>query len=379
MKRLLVLTSYPDQAACTRFRISAFVPALERAGIEVVQDPFLSPDLFASFYDATRRKQNALGVARAVARRVRTLLSARRFDAVFVQREAALLGPAIVEEIFARGARLPLIYDIDDAVWLAGKGASTNASRYPLLSRLLKAPTKSLRLMRIASTVIAGSQHLARFASQYNDNTEVLPTVVSKEDWRPKPGREDGAWATGGPPVIGWIGTHSTAPQLEMVLPALKRLRSEGREFRLRVVGGGEDFSLDGFDFENVKWQGDREIEDFASIDIGLGPMFHDEWSEGKCGFKQVQYMAVGVPMVTSVAGGARDFVVDEENALVVPERGDWYEPIRRLLDEPALRGKLSANGRRVVETSYSREVLEPRFVSVVTQSGQARGRYGAA
>lgn len=365
--RLLVLTSYPDEAACTRFRISAFVPALERAGIEVHADPFLRSELFSTFYRRGHRKKNALGVAGAIARRLKTVLTARRYDGVFVQREAALLGPAIVEELLARGLSLPFVYDIDDAVWLAGSGASTNATRYPIASRILKAPTKSLRMLRFATTVIAGSQHLASFASRYNDHTEVLPTVVSRDEWTPRPGRLEGAIR--GRPVIGWIGTHSTAPQLALVAPALRRLREEGRDFAFRVIGAGEDFTLDGVDVETRAWSADREIDDFRAIDVGVAPMFRDEWSEGKCGFKQLQYMAVGVPMVTSVAGGARDFVRHETNALVAEREDDWYRHLVRLLDDRALRARFATSGRELIEGRYSREALEDRFVGIVTET----------
>ncbi|MEQ9503873.1 MAG: glycosyltransferase family 4 protein [Deltaproteobacteria bacterium] len=363
--KLLVLTSYPDQAACTRFRISAFIPALERAGIEVRSEPFLDSDLFSTFYRAGYRRKNALGVARAIASRVVTTLRARRYDGVFVQREAALLGPAITEELLARGLRLPLIYDIDDAVWLAGKGASTNATRYPLLSRLLKAPSKSLRMLSFATTVIAGSRYLADFASRYCARTEIIPTVVSRETWRPLPGRLETA-ALSTPPVIGWIGTHSTAPQLALVAPALARLRAEGREFSVRVIGAGEDFKLDGVELDRRPWSKDREVTEFQSLDVGIAPMFKDEWSEGKCGFKQLQYMAVGVPMVTSVAGGARDFVTHGQNALVAETEDDWYPHLAALLDDAALRRRLATNGRQLVETRYSREAVEDRFVAIV-------------
>lgn len=362
--KLLVLTSYPDEAACTRFRISQFVPALERAGIEVVSEPFLDSALFSTFYRAGHRRQNAFGVARAIASRVVTVLRARRFDGVFVQREAALLGPAVTEELLARGLRLPLIYDVDDAVWLAGQGASTNATRYPILSRVLKAPKKSIRMLSLATTVIAGSRALAQFASKHASNVEVIPTVVSKEVWRPIPGKLEAPLPSR--PTIGWIGTHSTAPQLTLVAPALKRLREEGRDFTFRVIGASDAFTLDGVELERRRWSKEREVEDFATLDLGVAPMFQDAWSEGKCGFKQLQYMAVGVPMVTSVAGGARDFVVDGDNALVAETTDDWYRHLAALLDDPALRARLAAAGRRLVEDLYSREAVEDRFVDIV-------------
>jgi glycosyltransferase involved in cell wall biosynthesis len=135
------------------------------------------------------------------------------------------------------------------------------------------------------------------------------------------------------------------------------------------VVGAVEGFRLDGVELEARPWRLDQEIEEFRSIDVGLAPMFAEPVYEGKCGFKQLQYMAVGVPFVSSLVGGARDFVVDGQVGLVAHDAGDWYRQIKALLDSQELRQRLSENGLKLVKERYSLEVQGPRVARIVEEA----------
>jgi glycosyltransferase involved in cell wall biosynthesis len=114
-----------------------------------------------------------------------------------------------------------------------------------------------------------------------------------------------------------------------------------------------------------VPWQLEREVADFQRIDVGLAPMFGSPWHEGKCGFKQVQYMAVGAPYVTSWVGGARDFVRDGVNGLVASSPDEWYAALDRLLGDAALRASLAHEGRRMFEDELAMEQMVPRLEAV--------------
>jgi glycosyltransferase involved in cell wall biosynthesis len=264
--------------------------------------------------------------------------------------------------------------DFDDAIW----ELNLPKSAHPMAARLLKHPTKCWYTMSRAAGVIAGSNYLAERAAQVNSNVTVVPTVVSSKTWTPWPGRLRGEFWCDGPPRIGWIGTHTTAHQLELVEPALRRLRKEGYEFELHVVGAGEDFDLGTFGLQSRPWRLDTEIEEFRRIDIGLAPMRSVPVAEGKCGFKQIQYMAVGVPFVSSWVGGAHDFVVDGENGLVAHNAEDWYRHLRALLESHELRRTLSQNGRRLVETQYCIEAQGPRVARFVEEALANWGGRGA-
>jgi glycosyltransferase involved in cell wall biosynthesis len=182
----------------------------------------------------------------------------------------------------------------------------------------------------------------------------------------PLPGRLDGKFAFEQAPCIGWVGSHSTAHQLALVEPAIRQLRADGHEFQFRVIGAAADFRLDTVEVQSRPWQLHQEVRDFQHIDIGLAPMHSELVYEGKCGFKQIQYMAVGVPFVSSWVGGARDFVVDGENGLVARDPEDWYRHLKALLESRELRRKLSQNGRALVAKRYCIEAQGPRLARMI-------------
>jgi len=369
---ILALATYPESSAATRFRLTQMLPYLRARGWEVRFEPFMEDDFFNSFYAEGKRLNKAKYFASRSLSRLVTAAGASGIDAVFIQREAALIGPAYTEFILGSLKGLPIIFDFDDAIWHYDLPRST----HPIATRLLKDPGKCWYTMRRAELVIAGSSYLAKCAREVNAKVEVVPTVVSSATWTPLPGRLDGEFSHEEAPCIGWVGSHSTAHQLTLVEPAIRQLRADGHDFQVRVVGAGDDFSLDTVDVQSQPWRLANEIRDFQHIDIGLAPMHSEPVYQGKCGFKQVQYMAVGVPFVSSWVGGTRDFVVDGENGLVAHTAEDWYRHLKTLLESRELRRRLSQNGRRLVETQYCIEAQGPRVVQFLEEALQrARGR----
>ena len=356
-RRILALAAYPDRSAATRFRMTQMLPYLRARGWDVRFEPFVNEEFLGGFYREGDRVGKATYLASRSLHRLVSAFGATGFDAVFIQREAALIGPAYAEFILHALRRLPIIFDFDDAIWHYDLPRST----HPLAARLLKDPAKCWYTMRHAACVIAGSHYLAERAREVNTHVEVIPTVVSSATWTPLPGRFEGALREEATPRIGWIGSHSTAHQLKLVEPALRQLRADGYDFEVHVVGAGEGFRLDTVELESQPWRLDQEIQQFRAIDIGLAPMHSEPVYEGKCGFKQLQYMAVGVPFVTSWVGGVRDFVVDGENGLVAHSGEDWYRHLKALLESRELRQRLSRNGRTLIETQYCLERQGPR------------------
>ncbi len=285
----------------------------------------------------------------ATLKRVADTLRARRYDVVFVQREALLFGPPLVEWLLTRVAGRPLVLDLDDATYVRYVSQS-----YGRLVGALKWFGKTDELIRWSSVVTCGNRFIAEYAAGKGARTVVIPTVVDTELFKPlepAPAHEV--------PTVGWIGTHSTFAYLETILPVLAEL-ARVYQFRLKVVGAGrERIELPGVEVESLPWQLAREVADFQSLDIGLYPLDQNpasppEWLAGKSGFKAIQYMAVGAPFVVTPVGVCAELGVAGTTHLSARTHAEWYAALERLLRDASLRHTLGAAGRRHAVEHYA-------------------------
>jgi glycosyltransferase involved in cell wall biosynthesis len=353
--KLLVLTPNPSLAASTRFRLEQYFPSLRAAGIEPVMRPFFDELGFSVLYQRGRFGVKAGAAAKAVAGRLADLVRSHSVDGVLIHREAALVGPPLFEWAITRVMRRPVIFDLDDAIWVPYVSPTFGS----LLPRLLKMPQKTEFTVAAAARVIAGNPHVAAWARTLNAHTEIIPTVVDTDQFRPAP-------RANAVPVLGWIGTHSSLQYLRAIVPALQKL-AETHRFVLRVVGGTLD--APGVAVENVPWTLEREVADFQSLDVGLYPLVEDDWSLGKSGFKAVQYMACAVPVVASPVGVTREMIRDGETGFLAADKAAWIDRLRQLLDDAALRRRLGEAGRVEAIARWSLAAHAPRFVEIIRQA----------
>jgi glycosyltransferase involved in cell wall biosynthesis len=323
-----------------------FVEPLAEQGIELSVYPFLDSSLYGSLYKRSQWKRTSLGLMIASVRRVRELWRARKADVVFVQREAMMFGPPLVEWLAVNLHRCPMVLDLDDATYVSYKSPT-----YGRLGSMLKWFSKTNDLIRWSRLVTCGNREIAAYVTSKGRQAVVIPTVVDTTCFRPLAEKP-----AGDVPVIGWIGTHSTFPYVKTIFPVLARLARDYR-FSLRLVGTGEDeVVIPGVEVENLSWKLEREIGDFQSLDIGIYPIVEDEWSVGKSCFKAVQYMAVGVPFVVSPVGVCQEIATENETHFVARTQEEWYEHLSRLLRDQGLRRRMGDAGRRYAVQHYSIE-----------------------
>lgn len=348
--RVLGLATYPVEAAATRFRLIQFIEPLAEQGIELSVYPFIDSRLHGSLYNRSHWPRTASGLALASLRRGREVWRARKADLLFVQREAMLFGPPVVEWLSINLQRCPMVLDLDDATYVAYKSPTYGKNpAYARLVRMLKWFSKTDDLIRWSRLVTCGNREIAAYVNSQGRPAVVIPTVVDTTQFRPLAERQ-----ASDVPAIGWIGTHSTFPYVKTIFPALERLARDHR-FRLRLVGTGEEnIAIPGVEIENLPWELNREIADFQSLDIGIYPIVEDDWSVGKSCFKAIQYMAVGVPFVVSPVGVCQEIAKPNETHFVAHTEAEWYEYLARLLADEALRRRMAEAGREYAVEHFS-------------------------
>lgn len=351
MRILAVVPSILDTSPGQRYRLEQWDPYLRKSGVEITYEPFECQELHHLVYQPGSFLRKVGLVSRAFLRRWRLLDRLQEFDAVYIFREAALLGPAILEQRINRLGP-PIIFDFDDAIFIRYRSPSNGYLSY------LKFAGKTQSICRMAAHIIVGNSYLADYAKQFNPRVSVIPTTIDTDKYQVE--RKNGKAI----PVIGWTGSFSTVQHLDTLRGALSRLARSER-FRLRVIGTST-YTLEGVEVEASKWCAATEIEELSEIDIGIMPLPDEPWSRGKCGLKALQFMALGLPTVCSPVGVNTDIIQDGENGFIASSEDEWIRKLSLLLNSPLLRGKIGNAARATVVDRYSAHTQAPRFFQVL-------------
>jgi glycosyltransferase involved in cell wall biosynthesis len=331
--RVLALMKYGPRAASTRQRLMQFEPFLHQHGVSVELSPLLGDEHIARLAEG---RSVAVGqVLPGYARRLATLLRSRSYDVIWVHSELFPYLPGFLESLVGITGR-PVVYDCDDAVFHMYDAHPNPAIRWLLGSKLQP-------LLRTATVALCGNAYLESYAARYCRRTLIVPTVVDTEAYVPVPRHGDAA------PVVGWIGSPSTWRYVEPLLPAiLAPIAAAGGRFRA-VGAGPRARGIAGV--EALDWSEDTEIAEVQSFDIGIMPIPDDKWARGKCGYKLIQYMACGLPVIASPVGVNTEIVEEGRNGYFATSAAEWQEALKGLLADANLRSELGRNGRaRVVE-----------------------------
>jgi glycosyltransferase involved in cell wall biosynthesis len=352
-ERIYILAPYPiGEAPSQRFRFEQYISLLETDGYLVEFHPFLDKKTWRSLYDHGATLKKISGILRAFLKRFALLFKLRKADHIFIHREASHIGPPIFEWLIAKVLRKGYIYDFDDAIWLPNY--SEQNARY----HRLKAYWKVSYCIKWAKHVSAGNHYLETYAGQFNKNITVIPTTIDTENHHNTTHAHDDDEV-----VIGWTGTHTTMRYLDPLIPILQELEQD-HAFKFIVISNeAPTYNLKSLEY--IKWNKATEIEDLERLHIGVMPLEHDIWSEGKCGFKGLQYMALGIPSVLSPVGVNTTIVQHGKNGYLATTREEWYSTIKQLMEDQALRRRIGKAGQETVENHYSVHANSNRYLSL--------------
>ena len=341
---ILLLSRYGRLGASSRLRFFQYLPYLEKMGFSFTIRPFFGDNYLTDLYDG---KMPVFSVLKSYIVRVLKMLGAQRFDAIWMEAELLRWLPAWVEKALFPGG-VPLVVDYDDAIfdWY-------ELQRFPGIRSMLG--KKIEKVMQMADLVVVGNDYLGSYArSARARRIEKVPTVVDLDRYFvPKLG-------VGRRLTVGWIGTPTTA---KFLFPIAEALQEIGNRFGVRIVAvGANPQQFRDLPVEVKPWQEIMEVADIQDFDIGVMPLPDGPYERGKCGYKLIQYMACGKPVVASPVGVNTEIVRVGENGFLATTVDEWIDALSRLIEDSQLRFRMGQEARSLVEFEFSLQVQAPRL-----------------
>ncbi len=308
MKKLWIFTLYNRMGASSNYRIYIYEDILKEH-FDTVIYPFWT----------SRYVQKCMGQERkhpfmwlidwtvgAVRRYIQIGKAARCADAVLFQKDAIpLISKCGLKRLQKNGIKI--IFDNDDATYLSRVDTSDNVAGG-------------------ADLVICGNEYLKAHYDGLGLNTRVVPTTDITDSYVPY--HKD----TFDNHTIGWVGGRSSAGSIGLIKKPLKAFLLEHPESRFVMVGSEPlEYFLDLPNYEFVKWSPDTVLDVMSRFTIGIMPLEDNEFTRGKCGFKLVQYLAMGKPVIGSDVGVNKS-IIGRCGIAVGPDETDWSNAISSLI-----------------------------------------------
>jgi glycosyltransferase involved in cell wall biosynthesis len=291
-------------------------------------------------------------------------VTALGYNCIVVRRELLLYndyGDLFLEK-FLLALHPNVILDLDDDI-AAAKREPRNLTAYGRWMR--ESPSKFTETIRLYRRFIAGSNYLKRFVLETSfglppGNVAVIPTCVDYEKHSLK------VYGVRSECInFGWVGSNATIAYLDIIIPALSEI---ARRHKIRlIVVSGQDYKADvDFEIVNIRWSLENEVEHLKRIDIGLMPLYDTAAEWGKCGFKLIQYMGLGIVSIASAITVNRDIVDDKQNGFLVRHELDWVGVIEEVLATSEEFSKIGSAARKKICDHFSFEANKKEYLRFI-------------
>lgn len=352
MPKILQLTKYGNLAASTRQRFNQYLPYLKDEDLQIESISLLDDNYLNSIYNGSGT--NNILIAKKYIRRFRYLVGVKGVDLIWVHCEVFPYLPGWFE-LLVKISGSKVVYDYDDAIF-----HNYDLHRNAIVRFILG--KKLVPLLSVADAAFCGNKYLFDYAHKYCAGATIVPTVLDADVYVPAAYLADQNQAR-----IGWIGSPTTwaaymAPMMPLLVDVAGRHGS-----RVLAVGAGRSVPTHAL-LDNVPWTEKEEVSLIQQMDIGVMPLTDTPWARGKCGYKLIQYMSCGLPVVASPVGVNAELVEHGVNGFLATTESEWREALDRLLGDRDLRRRMGAEGRRKVVRDYSLQVWGPRVARILRE-----------
>jgi glycosyltransferase involved in cell wall biosynthesis len=323
MQKIILFISKGENSSATRYRALQYFPQLIEAGWQ------------------PKHKTISGGVISTI----KTLFTACQADVVI------LLRKTFPYPIFwlLRKLSKKLIFDFDDAIFCNTDGSYSKT-----------------RMQRFKSTVsncdyvFAGNEYLANVAKLYNTKVSVIPTSIEVDKYDVTCQKDHSTFE------LVWIGSKSTRKYIAEIIPSLEEAAQSLPNLQLKIIA---DFELSSsqLSIKNILWSEHTEAIELCKADVGLAPMPEDNWTKGKCALKVLQYMASGLPVISSKSGVNAYVVEDGISGYTVSDNSQWAKLLILMHKDKATLASMGECGRHKVQSEFSITVVFQKILSILT------------
>lgn len=257
-----------------------------------------------------------------------------------------------------------IIFDLDDAIYARPTSVEAHLFDAKNCERQL------INMVKRCRQVVVGNTYLYQYVMKYNSRIAIIPTPVDHKQFsilvpetlnsKSEKRREK--------VVIGWVGKSENLIYLDLIKDALQQISNLRQNMVNLKIISNKPYFIEGVDIINQSWNIENEVENLRPIDIGLMPLVDDEWSHGKCSFKALQFMCLGIPVVISPVGANKELVIHGKNGYLANTNEEWIKYLLDLIDDEKKRKILGLEGRKSVIAKYTYEVTTPLLMKVLRE-----------
>lgn len=345
--KILVLTKYGRLGASSRVRFIQYFSYLKKYGFQLDHHELVSDQMLRRRYELG--KYEGWKIFKGFWERFFLLYRFKKcYSLIWIEGEVFPFFPAIFELLLLKDCKY--VVDYDDAIFHRYDMNRFWLVRFFLGKRIDK-------IMKWSDLVVVGNNYIGgRAVGAGASKVELIPTVVDLKRYKRRK-------TPSILPVVGWIGSPTTSIYLASIQRALVRLHAV-LPFELWVIGG--EYANKELNVKSIPWSEDTEVELIQKFDVGIMPLFDTPWEHGKCGYKIVQYMACGKPVVASPIGVNCEMVSQCESGFLAATEDDWFNSLFKLLSDKELAAMHGSNGSKAVAEKYSLQVTAERVMKVI-------------
>jgi glycosyltransferase involved in cell wall biosynthesis len=242
-----------------------------------------------------------------------------------------------------------LIFDFDDAIFTNTDGSYSKTRM-----------TRFINTIKQCDYVFAGNQYLCDVAKKFQYNTAIIPTSLDTPKYFVPQTKNTDTF------TLVWIGSHSTKRYIAGILPAIENVTKHIPNLELKIIADFE-LSSESLTIINVPWSEKTEVDEISSADVGLAPLPPDDWTKGKCALKVLQYMAAGLPVITSPTSVNAYVIEDSKSGYHATNDNEWTESIFRAFKQKKVLKEMGAFGKVRVTNEFDIKVVFKNILKIIS------------